>query len=286
MTDPTVALLGTGKMGAGMARNIAAAGLELLVWNRTRAKAEPLADVATIADSPAAAVAGADIVLTMLYDADSVADTMREAAGGWPEGAVWVQCSTVGVSGAGRLGELAAELGLGYVDAPVLGTKKPAEDGTLLVLASGAEEHSRLVAPVLDAIGSRTMWLGEAGAASRLKLACNAWVATVVQGVAESLTMTEALGLDPALFLDAIAGGPLDSPYLQMKGSTMLEGDFTPAFTAAGVVKDVDLMLEATSATGFDPRLLPAIRQQFARVVEAGLGDRDMSVTYEALRPS
>src|SRR5829696_402764 len=181
MTDhPTVALLGTGTMGSGMARNIAAAGLPLRVWNRTRERAEELADVATVAESPADAVADADVVLTMLFDADSVADTMGAARAGLEPGTVWLQQSTVGVAGTERLLRLAAELGLALVDAPVLGTKKPAEDGTLVVLASGPTEVRERVAPVLDAVGSRTLWVGKAGAGSRLKLAANAWVFTVV----------------------------------------------------------------------------------------------------------
>src|SRR4051794_40482617 len=139
MTDqPTVALLGTGTMGAGMARNIAAAGIPLTVWNRTRAKAEPLSEHGiTVADTAADAVREADIVLTMLYDADSVVSALEEARDGLRSGAVLLQQSTVGVAGAQRLGETAEELGLVYVDAPVLGTKKPAEDGALVVLASG-----------------------------------------------------------------------------------------------------------------------------------------------------
>src|SRR4051794_5932748 len=139
MTDqPTVALLGTGVMGAGMARNIAAAGLPLRVWNRTRAKAEPLARFgAAVVDTAAEAADGASTVLTMGFDAESVAAQI-EAAKPAP-GTIWIQSATVGVDGAERLGELAAKLGLRYVDAPVLGTKQPAEDGALVVLASGPD---------------------------------------------------------------------------------------------------------------------------------------------------
>ena len=190
MSTPTVAVLGTGTMGAGMTRTIAAAGLEVRVWNRTAARAEPLADVATVADSIRDAVDGADIVLTMLYDVDSVAAAITEAGPALGDDTVWLQQSTVGVAGTERLVALAAELGVAYVDAPVLGTRKPAEDGALVVLASGTADLRTRVQPVFDAIGSRTMWVGEAGAGTRLKLAANAWVLTVVEGVAESLALT------------------------------------------------------------------------------------------------
>lgn len=281
MTDqPTVALLGTGTMGAGMARNIAAAGLPLRVWNRTPERAEPLAEVATVAADVAEAVDGADVVLTMLYDADSVAETMEQARGKLGTDAIWLQQSTVGVAGTERLVDLAADLGVAFVDAPVLGTRKPAEDGALVVLASGPERVRDRLVPVLDAIGSRTMWVGEAGAGSRLKLAANAWVFTVVEGVAESLALTRDLGLDPRLFLEAVQGGALDAPYVQLKGGAMLDGAFDPAFALTGALKDAELILEAGRGAGLDLGVLPGIREHFARAVEAGHGDLDMAATY------
>ena len=281
MTDkPTVALLGTGTMGAGMARSIAAAGLPLRVWNRTTAKAEPLADVASVAPDVAGAVEGADIVVTMLFDADAVAETMEAARDTLAPGTLWVQSARVGVDGTDRLAALAADLGAVYVDAPVLGTKKPAEEGKLVVLASGPEEVRARVAPVLDAVGSRTMWVGEVGAASRLKLVANAWVFTVVEGVAESLALARDLGLDPRLFLDAIAGGPLDAPYVQLKGTAMLEGDLAPAFGLDGALKDSELALAAARAAGVDLALLPGIRDHFSRAVDRGHGDLDMAATF------
>jgi 3-hydroxyisobutyrate dehydrogenase len=277
---PTIALLGTGTMGAGMARNIAGADLPLRVWNRSQDKARALADVARVAESVAEAVDGADIVLTMLYDTDSVAATMEEARGRLGPEAIWLQQSTIGVAGCNRIIELARDLGITLVDAPVLGTKKPAEDGSLVVLASGPAEAKQTVSPVLDAISSRIMWVGEAGAGSKLKLAANSWVATVLEGVAESLALTRDLGLDPALFLEAIAGGAMDAPYVQLKGKSMLSGEFPPAFRLAGALKDVDLILAAASDAGTDLGLMPAIRAHFARAVDAGHGDLDMSATY------
>src|SRR6478752_6092317 len=138
--NPTVALLGTGTMGAPMARNLARAGMPVRVWNRTRDKAEVLSDVATVSDTVADAVEGADVVITVLWDADTVAETMEQTRGHLADGAVWLQMSTVGVEASDRLNTLAEDLGVTYVDAPVLGTKKPAEDGALVVLASGPDD--------------------------------------------------------------------------------------------------------------------------------------------------
>jgi 3-hydroxyisobutyrate dehydrogenase len=282
MTTTSVALLGVGTMGAGMARNIAAAGMPVRVWNRTREKAQALADVAEVCDTAADAVRGADVVVTMLYDTESIVATMS-GLGSLGGDTVWLQTSTVGVAGSARLGALASHLGIGYVDAPVLGTKKPAEDGTLTVLASGDSSLEARVSGVTDAIGARTLWVGEAGAGSRLKLACNAFVATMTQGIAESLAMTEALGLDPSLFLEAVRGAAVDAPYVQVKGRAMVDGQFAPAFRLAAVVKDLDLMLEATEPTGYSPALVPVLRRYFSAAVDRGLGDKDMAAIYLAL---
>jgi len=264
-----------------MARNIAAAGIPLRVWNRTRAKAEPLAQYgAEVADTPAKAMEGADVVVTMLFDVDSVVETLREAAGALAAGTVWLQQATVGVEGADRLAALGSELGLVYVDAPVLGTKKPAEDGALVVLASGPDEAREKVAPVLDAIGSRVMWLGLAGTGSRLKLVANSWVLTVVEGIAESLALAKALGLEPQQFLDVVKGGAMDAPYVQLKGSAMLAGEFDTAFGLDGAAKDAELIVAAAQDAGADLGVIEAVRDHYVRAREAGHGDKDVSATY------
>ncbi|GAA3774503.1 NAD(P)-dependent oxidoreductase [Plantactinospora mayteni] len=268
-------------MGAGMARNIAAAGLPLTVWNRTPERAAPLAEagarvVATVAD----AVRGADVVLTMLWDADTVETVLRDADGAFAPGAVLLQTSTVGVAGAARLAEVAADLGLRYVDAPVLGTKYPAEQGTLVVLASGPEEARAVLAPVFAAIGSRTVWLGEAGAASRLKLAANAFVLNVTAAVAESMAVAGALGLAPAEFLQAIQGGPMESPFVAAKGALMAAGDYPASFAVDGGVKDAGFVVaEAGAAAPLTAVTLDLLRAASA----AGHGDDDIAALAHAV---
>lgn len=282
MTDkPALALLGTGVMGTGMGANLLAAGFDLRVWNRSPERAAPLADAgATLASSAADAVRGAEFVVTMLWGADSVADVVAAAAPGLAPGTVWIQASTVGVEGAARLSELASRHDLVYVDAPVLGTRKPAEDGTLVVLASGPDDVRERCAPVFDAIGSRTMWVGPAGQGSRLKLAANSWTLVMIEGIAECLAFAEALGLDPALFLEAIRGGAMDAPYVGAKGRAMLAGDFTPSFSLSGAAKDAGLVLEAARAVTADVGVLERVREHLDRAVAAGHGDADMAATY------
>src|SRR5215207_9730666 len=178
MTDnATVAVLGTGIMGAAMARNLLWVGMEVRAWNRTREKAEPLAeDGAKVTDTPAEAAA------------------VEEAVGGnvlpaLVEDGVWLQMSTVGTEWSDRLEKLAAERGVAYVDAPVLGTKQPAEQGALIVLASGPEEVRERSQPVFDAVGSKTLWLGPAGAGSRLKLVVNNWIVGLIGALAETTAL-------------------------------------------------------------------------------------------------
>jgi len=275
---PTIALLGTGTMGLPVGQNLLKAGLPLRAWNRNPDKAAPLADAgATIAASPGDAVSGADIVITMLYDADSVAEVMTQAKDRFAPSTTWIQLTTVGVPGAQRLADLAGELGLVYVDSPVLGTKKPAEDGALVVLAAGPDEARPTCQPVYDAVGSRTIWLSRPGDASKLKLVANAWVIAVLEGIAESLTLAGALGLDPGLFLEAVKGGAMDAPYVQLKGSTMIAGDWTPSFGLSNADKDARLILQAARSAGIDMAITQAAHDYFTQAIEAGHGDKDLS---------
>jgi 3-hydroxyisobutyrate dehydrogenase len=281
----TVTVLGTGTMGAGMARNIAGAGMATRVWNRTPERAAPLAEAgAEVLGTVPEAVARADVVVTMLWDDASVEETLREGAGSFAPGAVLLQTTTVGTAGAERLDRVAEELGLVHVDAPVLGTKGPAESGARVGLASGPPEARDRVAGVLDAIGSRTLWLGTAGAGSRLKLAANSFVISLTAAIAQSLALTEALGLDPSAFLEATAGGPLDSAYVRIKGGAMIKGDFTPAFGITGGEKDAGLILEAAAEQGLELPLLAAVREQLASVIAAGHTDEDLAALVRAYR--
>jgi len=287
--DNAIAVLGTGIMGAAMARNLLAAGFEVRAWNRSREKVEPLADDgATVADSPAEAAEGAGFVLTMLADADAVA----EATGG-EDGAlsallddgVWLQMSTVGLEGQEMLAGIADEHGVYYVDAPVLGTKEPAEQGQLIVLASGSEEVRERCEPVFDAVGSKTLWLGAAGAGSRLKLITNNWILGLLGALAETISFAEALDVDPNQFLEVIEGGPLGVPYAQMKGQMMIEEEFPTSFSANLARKDANLVLQAAEANGLRLPLTEAAAQHFDEAINAGHGEEDMAAIYQATKP-
>ncbi|WP_405935483.1 NAD(P)-dependent oxidoreductase [Streptomyces sp. NBC_00726] len=284
--QPVVAVLGTGIMGAAMARSLLRAGLEVRAWNRTQAKAAPLAaDGATVTGTAAEAVRGAQVVLTALPDTTAVTAALTAASEGLHRGQVLVQTSTVGPDGAVELARRAADLGLVHLDAPVVGTRQPAEQGALTVLVSGPEAAREVVAPVLDAIGRRTVWAGaEPGTASRLKLVVNAWVVNTVGGVAECLNLAEGLGVDPRTFLGLVKGGPLDSGYLQAKSAAVLDGDLTPSFALSTALKDTRLILDAAARAGVRLDLTTASAARFERAEAAGHGGEDMVATYYAGR--
>jgi 3-hydroxyisobutyrate dehydrogenase len=281
-TKATIAVLGAGgTMGFPMARNLARAGFEIRAWNRSGDKARPLTeDGATVVDSPAEAAEGAEVILTMLADADAVLESMGQALSApATDDAVWLQMSTIGQTGTDRCVDLARQHNLEFVDAPVLGTKAPAEQGQLVVLASGPDRLKARLEPIFDAVGQRTMWVGGAGQGTRLKLVTNAWIVAIVEGAAEALALAEAQGLDPQLLLDAVEGGPLDLPYLQMKGKAIISRDFTPSFTLKLAAKDAALVEEAAERHNLQLPLVSAVRQRMEEGI-AEHGDEDMSATF------
>jgi 3-hydroxyisobutyrate dehydrogenase len=222
----------------------------------------------------------------MLSDADAVLDAVETAlAGAGPsEDAVWLQMSTIGEVATERCVELAGARGLTLVDAPVLGTKQPAEQGKLVILASGPEAARQRVQPIFDAVGQKTIWVGEAGAGTRLKIVANSWVLTVVEGTAETIALAEGLGLDPSLLFDALEGGALDLPYLRMKGKAIAERNFEPSFRLVLAAKDARLIEDAAQRHELDLPLFSTIRRRLAEGAKEH-GDEDFSATYWTSAP-
>lgn len=285
-----VAVLGTGTMGEPMARNLLRHGHQVAVWNRSPERARPLAEAgARLATDPGDAVRDCDVLLTALTDGDTVAEVIRAAGPQLPRGAVWAQVSTVGVAATEALADLADEHGLEFVDAPVLGSRIPAERAELLVLAAGPEHVRERVAPVFDAIGRGTRWLGDTGrgaGGSRLKLVVNSWVLAVTAATGEAFALAEALGADPRNFLGAIAGGPLDCQYAQLKGRAISDGDYTPAFTVRNAAKDAGLIAEAGRDTGVRLDVAEAAGARLRRADQQGHGEQDMVAAYFASWPN
>ena len=277
-----VAVLGTGVMGAGMAQSLRRAGHDVVVWNRTRSKADTVAtNGISVADTVAEAVHGADVVVTMLFDADAVVQIAADLVPALGADAVWLQSTTVGPAGGARI---AAESGSDrIVDAPMLGTKAPAEQGNLVALLSGPTALIDAAGPALDAMTARSVVAGDAlGKASALKLACNAWVVSITSATAQSIALAEGLEVDPALFLASIEGGPTDSAYAQLKGKAMIGGDYTPSFAVDGALKDTGLIRDALAGADLRTDLADAVLALFTKTSNSGHGGDDMSAIRTA----
>ncbi|MCD0453368.1 NAD(P)-dependent oxidoreductase [Actinocorallia sp. API 0066] len=280
-----VAVLGTGIMGEPIARNLLKAGHRVRVWNRTKEKAEALArEGAYAAPTPPEAVAGAEIVMTVLFDGDAALDVMRQAAPGLRPGALWVQSSTASPDDVDLLAGFANDNGLVYVDAPLLGTRAPAEAGQLTILAAAPDSVWGTLKPVFDAIGAQTVWMeADPGEATRLKLVVNSWVLAVNNAVGETLALAKALDVDPGQFLDAIAGGGLDMGYLRLKADVIRSGSFTPpSFTVDTAAKDARLIVHEAEQAGVRLDLAQAGLERLRRAAEQGHGGEDMAASYFA----
>ena len=281
-----VAVLGTGIMGAAMARNLLGAGLAVTVWDRSPAATAGLArEGARAAGSPAEAVQDASVAITTLPTAAVVESVMfgDHVAETFAPGAVWAQMGTIGVEAteqtAARLEKVRP--GVLFVDAPVSGSKGPAEQGQLLILASGPDAAKEPLSGPFAAIGRNTVWLGAAGQGSRMKLVVNAYMSTLIEGVAEAVELARRLDIDVAALDAAIEGGPLDAPIADAKLHKMQAGDFAPEFPLEWALKDVDLTITAAG----DDRLplLEALSRQWRAAVEAGHGREDVSAARLAL---
>lgn len=279
-----VTVLGTGAMGAGVAGSLLREGHEVTVWNRSADKAAPLGDLgATVAPDPNGAVEHAEVVLLTLFDTEAVVDVLEQAAGDAPTEAVWVQASTIGVAGTETVVQLAAKYGITLVEAMMLGTKAPAAQGTLTMLAAGPTDQVDRVTPVLDAIGAKTVRAGErVGDGTALKLAANAWIASITAATGQSLALAAALGLDPQLFLDAIDGSASDSAYAHTKGASMIAGEFPAQFALDGLRKDIGLITEAARSNGVCTTVLDALGRVYADASAAGHGGDDIAAVGTA----
>jgi 3-hydroxyisobutyrate dehydrogenase len=285
-TRPKLAVLGLGTMGRAMAGSALRNGIPTVVWNLELDRATQMADQgAEVASTAADAVKGVDVVITMVTDTEAVTSIaldlgMLEAL---PSSAVWAQMSTIGVEGTATVSSIVEKerSDILFLDAPVSGSKVPAEQGKLVIFASGSEQARPIVEPVFDAIGQRTVWLGPIGAGSRMKLVNNTLLAFSAEGVANSLALARRLGLDVRSVLDAFEGGPLISPWSNGKISRIAGNDYSPEFPLALALKDVHLALEEADPERF--AVLASLAREWEQLVDQGLGGEDVTVVTRAL---
>jgi len=282
--DVVIAFLGTGQMGTPMAARLVAAGYLVRVWNRSPDRVKELVERgAHEAASPAVAVDGADVVITMLPDGQSIETVLGGPEGAFTtvaKGAVWLQMGTIGIEWTERWHQSATEAGVLFVDAPVSGSVSPANEGRLIVLASGPDEARAIADPVFAVLGSHTFWLGGAGAGSRAKLVLNNWLVDLVEMVVETLRFSKSLGLDPRAIVEMLADAPIGSPYAVAKAKGMLDDDFTPNFALKHAVKDSLLALDAARAADEELPITEGLIGAWQRALDYGAGDLDLSVVY------
>lgn len=282
----TVAILGLGGMGHGIAGSILRAGFPTVVWNRRPGPAQRLAEHgARTAENPADAVRDADAVITMVTDADAVASIAADQGmlAAMRQGALWAQMSTIGVSGIERMAALVAQQrpDVTLIDAPVSGSRAPAEQGKLVIFASGPDAVRSRIAPVFDAVGQRTVWIGPLGTGSRMKLVNNIFLAFVAEAIAASIGLGRTLGIDVDTVLDAMEGNPLVSPWANAKMRRVARDDYSAEYTLALALKDVNLALDQVEADRF--AVATSLAGEWQRAVEQGLGAEDVTVMTRAL---
>lgn len=282
MQIKNITVLGTGIMGAALAKNLAAAGFAVTVWNRTAASADRLAHLPNISveHDLAAAVTQKDAVITMLFDGAAVTEVMQNAP--VSPGTIWLQMTTVGISDTAALAQLAQNKELVFYDSPVSGTRGPAEAGKLIMLCAGPDQEA--VQPVLDAVGARTVWLGnEPGAATKLKLIVNSWVIALNNAAGELVSLTEGLGLNFAQVEAVIDGGVLDSPFMRIKADLVKNKAYDyPHFGVDTSSKDAQLILAAAQEAGVSLHGLAAHAQRLKYAATHGHEKSDMSAAVLA----
>jgi 3-hydroxyisobutyrate dehydrogenase len=285
-THESVAVLGIGAMGHGMASSALRAGIPTIVWNRESAATRDLAELgAEVAETAADAARRAAIVLTMVTDTDAVISIAKDHGmlAALAPGSIWAQMSTIGVAGTDRVAAMvdAERPDVMLLDAPVSGSKEPAAQGQLTIFASGPDEARARVTPVFDALGQRTIWVGAVGAGSRLKIVNNTWLAFACEAVAASVALARRLGLETETLVDALGGGPLVSPWQAAKLQRITKGDFSAQFALSLALKDVHLALQAADDDRF--AALACLSDEWQQVVDHGLGDQDLTVVTRAL---
>ena len=268
MAFEKVALLGTGLMGFPMARNLAEAGVPLTVWNRTRAKADPLAaHGARVVSTTSEAVTDADVIITMMSDGPTVLAVIEEVSWALAAGALRIDMSSTKPGEARAQAEALAAVGVTHLDAPVSGGTKGAEGAALAIMAGGGAEDFARAVPVLEVMG-RPVHVGPSGTGQLSKLCNQTIVAVTIGAVAEAMLLAEEGGADPAALRAARKGGFADSTILQQHGERMTTGNFVPGGLSKFQLKDLDNVLVEAESAGLSLPMTQGVRDRFAHFVE------------------
>lgn len=283
-----VAVLGAGIMGSGIARTLARKGFDVAVWDGVQEKSRALAgEGITAPETLEATLDGADFIFTVLFDADSILWAFHEGAELAPRNAVWIQCATIGSAGAKELREFCQEQGIKAIEANMMGSLAQAEAGELVYIVGGESDIFETARPLLEAGSGKIVYCGEQiGDGTAVKLACNSWIAFLTAGAAQSVALLNSVGVDPNLWLEVISSATSASPYANLKGGKMIDGDFSVQFAVNALVKDLNLVEEMAYEQKVDRRALGVLRNLYSEADLNGYGNADISAVYTRIMPS
>ncbi|WP_294907067.1 NAD(P)-dependent oxidoreductase [Tatumella sp. UBA2305] len=282
--QPKVSVLGLGAMGHAFAANLLKKGFTVHGWNRSPGKGDDLLASGLIqAETVSEAVSDSEVVITMLSDGETTLSVVKQAAAALPPEATLCQMGTLGVEATRQIQEYLAEHrpDVLLLDAPVSGTKAPAENAQITIFASGDRSRAAAAETVFAAISKGTLWLGDTGAGAKMKLVVNSWLIGLMQSLAESELLAESFGFTPDDLWQALEGGPLAPGYAKVKLQMISSGDFTPQMQLIWALKDARLAVEAGNA-----QQLPALKnitELWQQAVDDGLGEQDLAVISQFL---
>lgn len=274
-----ITVLGTGIMGGGIATVAASKGFSVTAWNRTVERAQALEGPGLKAEPElAAAVSNADVIAIVVFDAASVMDVLERSYQAAPADAVWIQMSTIGTEGSGKVREFAEAHDLHLIETMMMGSKDQANSSQLILIGGGEQKLFEQAAPFLDAISKKLVHCGpQVGDGTAVKLACNLWLGCITAAACQSVKVLERQNVDPQLFLDVIAGGTSDSPYAHIKGGKAITKDYSPQFEVSALEKDLGLMKAVMDSVGFRNDLLSLVMDLYAQSDGKGHAHDDIS---------
>ncbi len=289
MARERIGFIGLGIMGSRMAANLAAAGYEMTVWNRTAATAEAFAAEhgVNVAATPAELAAASDVVIKIVVNGDQVEEILVGEQGviaGAREGMLCIDMSTISPEMAQSLGERLGTHGIAFIDAPVTGSSPGAEAGTLTIMAGGSEADLQRAAPIFDVLGAKTVHCGAVGQGQMIKVITNAIAASNAAVLAQALIVARGAGVDLAALTAVIDGGAADSRMAQLKAQPMIDRQYDTLFRLDHMIKDVDLALELAAAEGIPFDYAAQTRELMAEASAEGFGEVDFAALYEALQ--
>lgn len=279
-----IGFIGLGIMGSRMAANLQKAGHELVVYNRTAEKAQTLVEGgARLAETAAVVASETEVVITMLSTPEVVSHVAEEFLPVMADGAFWIDISTVNPSFSREMGKLSAGYQVRFVDAPVAGSKAPAENGELLFLAGGKEEDLTDITPLFDIMGKKTLYLGDIGNGANVKMLINLMLAQSMATFSEAIALGKGMGLEEGQLLNILTATPVVAPVMGLLKARLLAGDFEVNFPLKWIHKDVMLALDTASELSVQMPSLEQTEALYKSALDEGLGDLDFSAIYQMM---